>query len=392
MAPVWSDQFLSAQKAGTLRLAVQGHPDLASRRSPVARRSWRSSRAASTRRRPRRSSTGCCSRSSRRTIVTSIAGFPAISIDALPKRHPGRVRRDRHPEPPPGVRGQDQRRPAEAVGRNGHRLIVADTLPMPPTAAPGPLPGPEPLRPGDSAWGRRLRRVGLGWLMVSPPVLVMVVFIGIPVVSGILFSLGYTGGANSMATHAVAVGTAEQRQPTFDVFAKIFSDPCVRAGPVGDDHGHRRHGRGRDRGGVGDRVVRQAVRRAGGARFLTGIAIVPLFIPVVIGAYAIRNFYLATGFWGSAGKLLGLDLSPLSYHTSGHHRRPDLDVAAVRGAAHLLRGRLRAGRADPCSPGRRRLHDQDRVVGDAADGDRADGDRGHLHRRRGARVRSPCRS
>lgn len=202
------------------------------------------------------------------------------------------------------------------MGRNGQRLIVIDMTS--PKTSPEPVPdAPDtPLRARDSAWGRRLRRVGLGWLMVSPPVLVMVVFIGIPVVSGILFSLGYTGGANSMATTLSLSVLQNGGSPTFDVFGKIFADPAfVRDLWVT----------------ITVTVVTVAIvtvvawaialyARLSGSRWgqiLTGIAIVPLFIPVVIGAYAIRNFYLATGFWGSAGQLLGLDLSPLSYHTSG---------------------------------------------------------------------------
>lgn len=200
------------------------------------------------------------------------------------------------------------------MGRNGQRLIVGEVL-SPERTSTGATPGGQ-LHAKDSAWGRRVRRVGLGWVMVSPPVLVVVVFVGIPVIAGILFALGYTGGANSMATTLSLSVLQNDGWPTLNVFQKIFGDPAfvrnlwvtitvtiVTVAAV--------------------TMVAWAIAlyaRLSGTRWgqiLTGVAIVPLFIPVVIGAYAIRNFYLNTGFWGSAGQLLGLNLSPLSYHTSG---------------------------------------------------------------------------
>lgn len=164
--------------------------------------------------------------------------------------------------------------------------------------------------------GRTAKRIGVGWLLVSPPVLVVIVFVGIPIVTGILYTLGYTGGPNGMATLLSTSVLQNNGSPTFDVFSKVFADPLFRSDlwvtvlvTVATV--------------VVVTLLAWAIAlyaRLSGSRwgrFITGIAIIPLFIPVVIGAYSIRNFYLSTGFWGSAGNLLGLRLSPLSYHTSG---------------------------------------------------------------------------
>jgi len=159
--------------------------------------------------------------------------------------------------------------------------------------------------------GRTAKRIGVGWLMVSPPVLVVIVFIGIPIVTGILYTLGFTGGPNAMATLLPTSVLQNNGSPTFDVFSNVFADPLFRSDLWVT---------------VLVTVVTVAMvtllawaialyARLSGSRwgrFITGIAIIPLFIPVVIGAYSIRNFYLTTGFWGSAGSLLGLHLSPLS--------------------------------------------------------------------------------
>lgn len=177
---------------------------------------------------------------------------------------------------------------------------------------------PDPPAVGDRSGkvGWTVKRIGVGWLMVSPPVLVVIVFVGIPIVTGILYALGYTGGPNAMATLLSTSVLKNNGSPTFDVFSRVFTDPLFRSDLWVT---------------VLVTVVTVVVvtsmawaialyARLSGSRwggFITGIAIIPLFIPVVIGAYSIRNFYLTTGFWGSIGSLLGLHLSPLSYHTSG---------------------------------------------------------------------------
>lgn len=165
----------------------------------------------------------------------------------------------------------------------------------------------------EASWHRRLVPLA----MASPPVLLVVVFIGIPIVIGIGFTLGYTGGLNSIAALlAVKVFSASGWSPTVAAYANVFADARFR----------------------GDLLVTIVVtvatvavvlvlayaialyaRLAGNwlGRFVSGVAVIPLFIPIVIGAYSIREFYLGTGFLVSLGKLVGLHLPTLAYHTPG---------------------------------------------------------------------------
>ncbi len=153
--------------------------------------------------------------------------------------------------------------------------------------------------------------------MASPPVLLVLVFVGIPIVIGVAFTLGYTGGLNSIASlMSVSTFDAKGWAPTFDAYRAVFADSLFQRDLV-----------------VTIWVTVMSVlivlvlawvvalyaRMAGNrlGRFVSGVAVIPLFIPVVIGAYAIRKFYLPNGFPGSLGKLLGFSFPTLSYHTPG---------------------------------------------------------------------------
>ena len=153
--------------------------------------------------------------------------------------------------------------------------------------------------------------------LASPPVLLVLVFVVVPIIIGIAYTLGYTGGLNSVATSlAVSVHNSVGIGPTTAAYAGVFTNT-------------------RFRGDLGVTLwvtvvtvtvvlllawaialyARLSVGRLG--RWMTGMAVVPLFIPIVIGAYAIREFYLNTGFLVSVGRQLGVDLPSFSYHTSG---------------------------------------------------------------------------
>jgi ABC-type spermidine/putrescine transport system permease subunit I len=153
--------------------------------------------------------------------------------------------------------------------------------------------------------------------MATPPAVLVLIFVGVPIVIGIAFTFGYTGGLNSVAsTLAVSVYSADGWRPTLAAYAQVFGDPRFR-GDLGVT--------------IWVTLVTVAVvlvlawavalyaRLNGGflGRFLSGVAVIPLFIPIVIGAYAIRSFYLNTGFPSSLGRKLGIDIPALSYHTPG---------------------------------------------------------------------------
>lgn len=153
--------------------------------------------------------------------------------------------------------------------------------------------------------------------MASPPALLVVVFVGVPIIIGVGYTFGYTGGLNAVATSlSVAVHSAHGGVPTLAAYRAVLSSPRFRS-----DLGVT----------VWVTVLTVAIvlvlawaialyaRLSSGrfGRILSGIAVIPLFIPIVIGAYAIRNFYLNTGFLVSVGRQLGFSLPQWSYHTTG---------------------------------------------------------------------------
>jgi ABC-type spermidine/putrescine transport system permease subunit I len=150
--------------------------------------------------------------------------------------------------------------------------------------------------------GRRIQ----GLLLVSPPMVVVAMFIGFPIVTAILYTLGYTGGANS-GVAALAEGQHEGHgSPTLAAYREVLNSPdytsslwvtvwvtlistilvvCLSWAVA--------------------LYVRLAKTRL--AKTLAVLAVVPLFIPSIIASYAILNFYGGTGFvrsvWPSAPNL-----------------------------------------------------------------------------------------
>ncbi len=161
------------------------------------------------------------------------------------------------------------------------------------------------------------RRAGVGFAMALPPILVLAVFVGLPVVLAIGFSLGHTGGLNStMAAIGTGTRTATSWWGTFAAYGDVFSDPRFF----------------RDLGvtllitavsTVVVLVVSLAVavnlRLRGGrlASVFVGLAVVPLFIPVVIASWAILTFYAQDGFLRTLFAHVGLSAPTWGYTTTG---------------------------------------------------------------------------
>jgi ABC-type spermidine/putrescine transport system permease subunit I len=139
-----------------------------------------------------------------------------------------------------------------------------------------------------------------------PPVVFLLVFVGIPVILAIGFALGMTGGLNSAAARIGQDVFTADRGITLQAFDKMFADHRfwrdVRATVIVTLIS------------VGVTLaiaitVGVIVRLRGGilAKILSGLGIVPLFIPVVIAAWSIFSFYGANGFlqtvwaWFGAG-------------------------------------------------------------------------------------------
>ncbi len=160
------------------------------------------------------------------------------------------------------------------------------------------------------------RRLG-GLALASPPLLLVLLFVGFPIVVAISYSLGHVGGLNA----TVALIAKDQQtvdawwKVTFGAYTQVFAEPRFQRDLV-----------------VTVMVslattvivlvlawavalyVRLAQTRV--SRMLSALAVVPMFIPVVIASWAILTFYAADGFMRSAAKQLGFDAPVWGYSTT----------------------------------------------------------------------------
>ncbi len=148
--------------------------------------------------------------------------------------------------------------------------------------------------------------------MASPPVLVIAVFIGFPVVAAILYTLGYAGGPNSVMS--IIAQDQHLGFATLGAYRAVFADPSFRS----------------------DLLVTVIVtvltvffvlvlswsiglylRLSGSraAKILSSLSVVPLFIPVVIASFAIRQFYAGNGFPRTIASMAGWDSFPTISYT-----------------------------------------------------------------------------
>lgn len=163
-------------------------------------------------------------------------------------------------------------------------------------------------RAAPAAGARRAerRRAGIGFTMALPPVILLALFVGLPVLLSIGFSFGMTGGLNSTAA---AIGQDVHEADgliTLEAYAQLFADArfardllatvlvtvvttlCTLALAIG---------------------IAVFLRLRGGVlgSVLSGLGVVPLFIPVVIASWAILTFYSGDGFLRSVSAQLGLE-------------------------------------------------------------------------------------
>ncbi len=151
-----------------------------------------------------------------------------------------------------------------------------------------------------------------GFLQACPPVVVILLFIGFPVITGILYTLGYAGGPNSVMS--LIAQDQHVGFPNTGAYRAVLGDPGAR------------------RDLYVTIVVTVAsvtlvlilswaialyLRLSGGfvSRTLSTLAIVPLFIPVVIASYAVSFFYAPDGFLRSAASLVGWHSFPTYTYT-----------------------------------------------------------------------------
>ncbi len=148
--------------------------------------------------------------------------------------------------------------------------------------------------PKATRW-RNIRQSGLAMLVASIPVIFIAIFVGIPALMAIAFSLGYTGGPNATVSLLDQSLVSSDHGITFAVYAHLLSDASFRGDfwatiwvtlasvalilAVGWGLAlYLRFGRGR--------LV----------HILSSLYLIPLFIPVVIASYAIVTFWNAHGY------------------------------------------------------------------------------------------------
>ena len=136
----------------------------------------------------------------------------------------------------------------------------------------------------------------LGFFMALPPVLVVLCFIGVPIMVAFTFSLGWTTGPNEVIS---IIGQDIYKKTnwwgTFDAYKAVFKDerfPSDLAITLIVTF-------------VSTTVVLfmslgmgiyQRIRGGRIASILSTLSLVPLFVPVVISAWAIHTFYDGNGF------------------------------------------------------------------------------------------------
>lgn len=143
--------------------------------------------------------------------------------------------------------------------------------------------------------------------MALPPIVLILVFVGLPIVTALLYSLGHTGGLNSVtatiaqhqhvatswwgtldAYREVLTNARLQRDLALTVTVTVVSTVAVMLVAFGI-------------------ALYQRLSDSRLAKALAVLAIVPMFIPVVIGSWAILLFYSGTGFVRTALAQIGVE-------------------------------------------------------------------------------------
>lgn len=160
--------------------------------------------------------------------------------------------------------------------------------------------------------GGRLR----GLAYSAPPVLVVVIFIGLPVLAAIFYSLGYFGGPNSVIAslaqhqhprggHLVSTGAYRDVFTSKGFRRNLWVTVWVTAATV-----------------VVVLVVAWAialyVRLIGSrlAKLVSALSVVPLFIPMVIASYSVLTFFAADGLPRAVAAHLGFHHFPTIGYTT----------------------------------------------------------------------------
>jgi ABC-type spermidine/putrescine transport system permease subunit I len=141
--------------------------------------------------------------------------------------------------------------------------------------------------------------------MALPPIVLVLIFVGFPVLLALAFSFGYTGGLNQVvSTIGQDVHHANGVVPSVGAYQDVFATSIFWVDLLVT---------------VVVTVISSIIvlliamgiglllRMRGGwlANLLSAIAVIPLFIPVVIASWAILTFYESDGFIRSVFALFG---------------------------------------------------------------------------------------
>jgi ABC-type spermidine/putrescine transport system permease subunit I len=152
--------------------------------------------------------------------------------------------------------------------------------------------------------------------MALPPVLLVVGFVGLPILIGFTFSLGFTTGPNRVVSLiGQQIHTKSHWWGTFDAYRDVIRDSRF----------------------AGDFALTLLVtlisttlvilmslgigvyqRMIGGriASIMSTLTLIPLFVPVVISSWAIHTFYSGDGFMRSFFATFGINVPTLTSTTS----------------------------------------------------------------------------
>jgi ABC-type spermidine/putrescine transport system permease subunit I len=152
---------------------------------------------------------------------------------------------------------------------------------------------------------KRQRLTGL--LMASPPILLVAIFIGFPIVIAVAYSLGNTGGLNeTIASIAGGQHVAEHWwKPTLGAYRDVFTNTAFRR-DLAMTVGVTLLATGIVVAMAWVIALYVRVSHNWLARLLSALAVVPMFIPVVIASWAILTFYASDGFIRSIAEKVGV--------------------------------------------------------------------------------------
>lgn len=152
----------------------------------------------------------------------------------------------------------------------------------------------------------------MGFALALPPLLLVLIFVGVPIFIGFTFSLGFTQGPNRVISLiGQQIHTKNHWWGTFSAYSDVIHDS-------------------RFLGDLGLTIVVTSIstflviamalsiaiyqRLIGGkkASILVTLSIIPLFVPVVISAWAIHTFYAGDGFMRSIFAHIGVNFPTLT--------------------------------------------------------------------------------